>query len=230
MPGEHPATQKARLRTVLAVDRTLTTVQLERRGLLRAATWLGLPQVTLTCRTRTTQPHSDTDLSFVALDARWLSRPPRDLMHDAGLGEVRHRIEQKNAMPPRAVWQHVTLAGRQRAHLPDAEILNPHPRLRRDWSVEFDAGYAPTRVEQKLEAAAQAGYNVIIWATSVHTRTASVSKQAKKLHDWDRLPGVDGVVVVFVDFWSARDPYEDRPRCKKNMIKSTWFTKPAGAG
>ncbi|WP_216325965.1 hypothetical protein [Deinococcus aestuarii] len=229
MSGEHPAIQKAKLRAALALDRTLTTVQLERRGLLQAATWLGLPQVTLTCRTRTTQPHSDTDLSFVALDARWLSRPPRDLMHDAGLGEARHRIEQRGDMPPRAVWQHVTLAGRQRVHLPDAEVLIPHPQRQMDWAVEFDAGYSPQRIERKLEAAASAGYRWMFWATSVHDRTTRVLGQAEDLHHLGRLPGLAGITTIFVDFWSLRDPYVGRRRCLKQMSIEYSFIR-VGAG
>lgn len=216
MSGEHPATQKAKLRATLAIDRTLTTVQLERRGLLRAARWLGLPEVTRTCRTRTTQPHSDTNLTFVALDARWLSRPSRDLMHDAGLGEARHRV-LPDGIPPQAVWQHVTLAGRQRVHLPDAEMLIAHPQQRRDWAVEFDAGYSPQRIEQKLEAAACAGYRWMIWATSVHDRTLRVREQADDLHYRGRLPGLAGLTTVFVNFWSPQDPYVRRRRCFKQM-------------
>ncbi|BDP44823.1 hypothetical protein DAETH_47920 (plasmid) [Deinococcus aetherius] len=221
---EHPATQKAQLRAALAVDRTLTTAQLERRGLARAAEWLALPTVTRTCRTRTTQPHSDIDLVFVALDDSVLTRPSRDLMHDAGLAEARHRLQR--GMVPSARWRHVELAGRQRVHLPDAEVLHHDPR--KDWAVEFDAGYSPERREAKLEAAARVGYGVLVWATSIHARIPVVTAQAAALHSRERLSGVEGVVAVFVDFWSSRDPYADRPRCHKDMTKSVWFRERAG--
>lgn len=138
MTSVHPATAKAQLRATLSIDRVLTTVQLERRGLLKAAEWLGLPQACRTCRTRTTQSHSDTDLTFVSLHHNVLTRPARDLMHDAGLAEARHRV--RKALKPEEVWQHIDIAGRQRTHLPDAEILDPDRDRRRDFAVEFDAG------------------------------------------------------------------------------------------
>lgn len=224
--GVHPARLKAQLRAMLAIDRVLTTVQLERRGLLRAAEWLELPRTCRTCRTRTTQSHSTVDLTFVALNSHTLTRPARDLMHDAGLAEARHRV--MHALRPSAVWQHVDVAGRRRTHLPDAEVLNLHSRGLQDFAVEFDAGYAPTRVAQKLKAAAEAGYSLVIWATSIHARTGTVAEQARKLHGLGQLPGVEDVVTLFVDFWTLGDPYAKRPRCYKKTLVKVRFREQAG--
>lgn len=224
--GVHPARLKAQLRAMLAIDRTLTTVQLERRGLLKATEWLDLPQICRTCRTRTTQSHSTVDLTFVALNPRTLARSARDLMHDAGLAEARHRVH--HGLHPNAIWQHVDVAGRKRTHLPDAEVLNLHSRRLQDFAVEFDAGYAPARVEQKLKAAAEAGYSLIIWATSIHARTSTVAAQARKLHGLGQLLGVDDVVTLFVDFWTLGDPYARRTRCYKKTLVKVRFKEQAG--
>ena len=79
------------LRTMMQADRVLTTVQLERRGLLGVADGLDLPRVTLTCRTRVTQPHSRVNLTFVAFEEGLLARPLHVLMHDVGLAEGREQ-------------------------------------------------------------------------------------------------------------------------------------------
>lgn len=215
--------QKAELRRALSTDRTLTTVQLQRRGLLHAA--VGLPEVTYTCRTRVTQSDSGTDLTFVALTQETLARPPRELMHDAGTAEARHVLRRE--LPAGATWQPTVAAGRARLRLPDAEVLHG-PDARQDWWVEFDAGYAPHEVDAKLEAAARAGYTRLVWATSIHARTRTVPEQATTLHRLHLLPGVLEVTTVFVDFWSWREPYTGRSRCHKPMRTDLTFEGTAG--
>lgn len=218
MPGPHPATRKADLRRLLRDVGVATTVQLERRNLLEAADWLDLPRVTYTCRTRVTQD-SAVGLTFMALEEADLDRSARDLMHQAGLAEARWRT----ALEEGEVWQPVTLRGRQRMHLPDAEIIWPGPDHTRDTAVEFDAGYTGERITAKLQAAAQQGYTRILWATSVHARTRSVMRRARILHHQGRLPGVQRVRTLFVDFWSEGDPYRERPRCHKPGELSVTF-------
>jgi hypothetical protein len=240
MTAVHPMTQKANLRRMLELDRVLTTAQLERRGLLQAADWLKLPRITYTCRTRVTQPDSGVDLTFVALDEEWLRNTPRELMHWAALGEARAGVLRLGFLDSYQ-WQHVELSGGRRTHLPDAELIGRADfnhndcsvKFDNDSSVEFDAGYSPAKVERKMEAAAEAGYRLLIWATSIHSRTVTVSDQARRLHNLGLLPGVDGVIVLFVDFWSVKDPYMDRPRCHKPIRELVVFNGPAlvrGAG
>ncbi|WP_161882798.1 hypothetical protein [Deinococcus alpinitundrae] len=226
MTSPHPATQKAELRRMLRTDRVLTTAQLERRGLGAAAAWLDLPRIRLTCRTRVTQSDSATDLTFVALEPAWLKQPPRELMHWAGLAEVRPRLEASWARRSPRRMIHLDPAGRQRSHLPDAEALDPEGGD--DYAVEFDAGYAPTRIAKKMEAAAAAGYRVLYWATSIHARTTTVAALARDLHGRGRLEGMSGVIVTFTDFWSPHDPYSDRPRCHKATHARVAFTGEAG--
>ena len=86
-----PSRKKSVLRARLQTDRVLTTVQLERQGLMAAADALDLPRVTLTCRTRVTQPHSAVSLTFVALEESLLERPSQVLIHDVGVAEVRQQ-------------------------------------------------------------------------------------------------------------------------------------------
>lgn len=226
----HPATQKATLLSMLRVDRALTTVQLERRGLLQAADWLGLPRVTYTCRTRVTQSDSCVDLTFVSMDESWLKSSPRDLMHWAGLGEARAQLGRVKLDLPAHRWQHVDLGGRHKSHLPDAELIGPAGQTDRDGAVEFDAGYSPAKVALKMEAAAAAGYRLLIWATSIHRRTITVPEQAREFHRLGLLPDLVGVIVLFVDFWSAVSPYDDRPRCHKPMHAVVRCTGAASAG
>lgn len=84
------------------------------------------------------------------------------------------------------------------------------------------------RVEQKLEAAARAGYVVILWATSIHARTHTVTEQARELGALGLLPGVRSVITLFVDFWSPDDPYTNRPRCHKKMQSVARFKEREG--
>lgn len=221
MTGPHPATQKAELRALLAVDSVVTAAQLQRWGLAQAAQWLELPRVTLTCRTRVTQSESTTDLTFVARSADQLARAPRELMHLSGLAETR----RGRVLEPGQVWQHVNLKGRAKIHQPDAEIVQLLDVARRsDWSVELDTGYSPQRIAQKLEAATTAGYSRILWATTVHRRTQTVLDQASWLQRKGKLPDLTQIETQFVDFWSANDPYVNRPRCHKPMRLSRTFT------
>ena len=215
---------------MLRVDRVLTTVQLERRGLLQVADWLELPRVTYTCRTRVTQSDSGVDLTFVAEDEAWLRNSPRELMHWAGLGEGRSQLGRVGLDLYAHRWQHVDLGGRLRSPLPDAELIGPAGQTDRDGAAEYDSGYSPSKVALKMEAAAMAGYRLLIWATSIHSRTITLPEQARELHRLDLLPGLAGVIVLFVDFWSPGTPYDDRPRCHKPMHAVVRFTGAASAG
>lgn len=209
MTGVHAARQKALLRRALAVDGVLTTAQLKRRGWLQAADRLGLPRVVYTCRTRVNQPESDMWLTFVGRDKEVLSQAPRELMHLAGLAEARSLVE----LAAGEEWRHVTLAGNVRMQLPDAEVVSPVKF--QDAAVEFDAGYDRARRLKKLHGFAVGGYSRIFWMTSIHNRVKQVAQEAWMLHRRGDLPHVVGGEVVFVNFWSARDPYTGRPRCHK---------------
>ena len=79
------------LRAALTTDEVVTAAQLQRWGWWAAAQALELPSLTWPCRVRVTDPESGRDLRFLALDRETLSRAPRDLMHLAGLAEVRRR-------------------------------------------------------------------------------------------------------------------------------------------
>lgn len=220
----HPSQAKAELRQLLTTDLVLTTAQLERWGLLRAATWLELPTVTMTCRTRVTQSESDTDLTFVALEAEHLDQAPRELMHLCGLAEAR----RGRVLAAGEEWRHVRLAGRSKGHQPDAEVVQLLDGTRRsDCAVEFDAGYSTKRISQKLEAATNAGYSRILWATSIHRRAETVMDQATRLHRQGRLVDLRLVETQFVDFWSPHDPYTNRPRCYKPMRLTQAFSAAA---
>jgi len=225
MERRHPNRKKAELRLLLAVDQVVTTAQLERWGLLNAATWLDLPRVTRTCRTRVTQSESDLDLTFVALEPAVLAQAPRELMHLCGLAEAR----RGRVLLPGERWQHVHLKGRRKAHQPDAEIVQLlDPARRSDWSVELDTGYAVGRIAQKMEAACEAGYTRILWATTIHGRTRSVLDQATRLQRQGHLPDLVRIETQFVNFWSSGDPYLDRPRCHKPVALSRAFTAAGG--
>ena len=213
------------MRALLTVDRVATTAQLERWGLLRAAEQLELPSTKLTCRTRVTHSDSVVDLTFVALLDTHLDLAPRELMHLCGLAEARWG----RVLVPGERWQHVTLKGRVKGNHPDAEIVRPADLERRsDWAVEFDAGYTRARIAQKLEAAAAGGYARILWATSIHDRTRTVTALAARLHRQHRLPGIESIETRYVNFWTPKDPYTNRPRCHKQMVACLDFRAAAG--
>lgn len=206
----HPARLKARLRKLFSVDRVITSVQLTRSGLLETAQRLDLPHITYTVRTRSTQASSAVDLTFYAGNADWLSAPPRDLMHWAILAEGRSLLGCMHEQE----YRYVDLGGRDKANLPDAEVLEFDGSP--DWAVEADAGYPRERVTQKIEMASRAGYGRLIWFTTVRERTKTLTQ----LFDEEfpaGLPGtLKGIDIYFTDIWSP-NPYARRPRCHKPL-------------
>ena len=208
-----PSRRNLLLRTSLRKDRVLTTVQLERQGLMAAAEELKLPRVTLTYRTRVTQPHSSIGLTFVALDETFLRRPQHELMHDAGLAEARR---QSPALREKTL-KHLDLRGQTRGRLPDAVYLAPSLETALDWAIEFDAGYDRERIEAKLRAADREGYANYLWATTIRARTVQIGEVLRKLHAQEGLRHLEHVEARFVDFWSIRDPYQDSRRTHKRL-------------
>lgn len=213
-----PSRKKSVLQTRLRTDRVLTTVQLERQGLLAAADALDLPQVTFTCRTRVTQPRSRCKLTYVALEEGLLDRPPHLLMHDAGLAETRARSPELVG----GTFKHLDLQGKERGHLPDAVYLAPHLQTAQDWAIEFDAGYDPETIEDKLRGADRQGYARYLWATTIRARTAQIGKLLRKMHAIDPFSHLQHVEARFVDFWSP-DPYQTSPRMHKRL-NETFFS------
>ena len=215
----HPAQSKAQLRELLRVCRVVTVHQLRRLDLEQAATWLDLPRVTYTCRTRVTQGHSAADLTFAALDPQTLSAPPRDLMHWAGTAEAYlwYRSSCSAGRIPEAEpgerWTLVDLAGRERGHLPDATILRG-PSRRDDAAVEYDTGYVREHQVAKLHTFAAHGYAHIIWATTVHGRVRTLCDLITAEQAAGRLPNLRRADVLYACIWRD-DPYPHRPRCHK---------------
>ena len=210
------ARQKRELRQLLSIDRTLTTVQLNRRGLLNAAEALELPNIVLTSRTRVTQSHSDVDLTYVAWDDAALNRPERELKHDAGLAETRFRHPELTG----GTWKHLGARKRVKGQLPDAEYCLHGDRPENDWAIEMDAGYPPQKIEDKIIAADQAGYGRYIWATTVRARTSSVGELIQNLDRSHQLVSLKSIEVCFVDFWSVGDPYVQSRRSNKQVSRT----------
>ncbi|MBB6016918.1 hypothetical protein ACFP9V_03985 [Deinococcus radiopugnans] len=222
----HPNRRKAQLRRTLADDLVLTTVQLERRGLLRAADGLALPRVTYTCRTRVNDAGSDLELTFIGKDTASLRAAPRELMHLAGLAEARSRL----TLTPGEQWRHVSLSGRTREQHPDAEIVQTLDLTHAsDAAVEFDAGYDLKRVERKLCAFAEHGYSRLLWATTIHSRVRAVINLAQRLQAGGKLPHVTRVETYYVNFWRTRNPYDGRPRCHKPFTLHQSYGAAAGS-
>lgn len=211
-----PSRKKSALCASLRTDRVLTTVQLERQGLMTAADALDLPRVTLTCRTRVTQPHSDVSLTFVALEESFLERPAQVLMHDVGVAEARQQCPGLVG----GTLRHLELRGHGRGHLPDAVYLAPGLRTALDWAIEFDAGYDPGRIEQKLRAADREGYANYLLATTVQVRTGQIGPLIRKFPPDEPLLHLRRVETRYVNFWSLRDPYRTSRRTHKRLTET----------
>lgn len=209
--------RKNQLRRALALDRTLTTVQIERRGLLGAAEALDLPSVPLTCRTRVTQPHSNVNLTFVALDPAILKRTERELMHYAGIAEARERSDLTGG-----VWRHVSIKGKTRLHLPDAEYIVHDGRTSSDWAIEFDAGYGFEKVRDKLRAAEQSGYRQFLWSTTVRARPGKFGDFLQELESKEPFETLRRVDVTFVDFWTNTDRTYTQSRRNHKVLSQTY--------
>jgi hypothetical protein len=210
------ARQKRELQQLFAIDRTLTTVQLNRRGLLGAAKALELPSIVLTSRTRTTQSHSDIDLTYVAWDAAALHRSERELKHDAGLAETRFLHPELTG----GTWKHLGAQDRVKGRLPDAEYCLHGGRPENDWAIEVDAGYPLKPIEAKILAADQAGYGRYIWATTIRARPDSMGDLIWKLDGSQQLVSLQRIEVCFVNFWSPGNPYVQSRRTNKQLSRT----------
>lgn len=218
MPEHHTQT-KQRLRELLQTGgRIATTATLAKRGLLASANALGLPRTELDCRTRVTQSDSTVRLRFLALEEELLRQPARELMHAAAMTEALAQYPQ--LVPSGYTWV-LTTGGTGLGHRPDAELLSSGLNsYGKDIAVEFDAGYPPKVIDAKLRAYAEQGYREIIWMTSIHGRVGSVQDRAADLEEAGRLPGIQNVTTVWTDFWTPKDRYQHRPRCRKKYLAS----------
>lgn len=217
----HPAKQKAQLRKVFETHRVVTTVSLERRGLLQAAEWLDYPRLDLDVRPQAHQASSLTTMTFVARDEKWLRQAPRDVLHHAFLAEGAFRLEpylEETQMR----FEYLDLKGRS-GHWPDAQLISPRGR-EHDASVEVDTGYPPKRCDAKLIAAAAGGYRTIVWLTSVHGRVAKIDARVKQLQAAGELGGVKQAAVAYVDIHRTR-PYAPRRRLFKISKASVVFDR-----
>lgn len=192
---------------MLAVDRVMSTVQLERRGLLRTAEQMGLPSTVRTCRTRVTQAGSTADLTFVSALPDLAQLPSTVLMHWAGLAEQRWTL--RHFLAAQALeWQHLDVKGVSRSHLPDVGLRLKGGAV---LAVEFDAGYPPQVIGAKLRGAGAAGYSGMLWGTTIRRRVLSLPEIVDQLHRHSEVPGLSVFRVNYVDFWSPGNPYRLRP-------------------
>ncbi|GAA5503280.1 hypothetical protein Dxin01_03035 [Deinococcus xinjiangensis] len=215
----HVSTAKAQLRKRLEIDRVATSVQIQRAGLVEAASALKLPVEALTLRTRSRDPGSDQDAFVFGLTPADLHQPHHQLTHLVLLGELRNLIKINGDWS--VSWHILSLSGRPRGNKPDAEYLCNHLRTGAavDIAVEADAGYGWRKVAAKLEQAALDGYGGVIWGTTLHIRPPQLTALAQKLHKAGRLPGLKWVDVRYIDPVNP-DPYRLRPRARKGAAKS----------
>ena len=223
-PTLHPAQQKAKLRRLIGTHGVYTTVQLERLGLLRAAEWLGLRQVTHTRRTSIVQVSSERDLTFVLGEQVNAQLPGRELMHKAGVAEAYLRLEFRDDLHKRYTPRKLTPQERQAMpdafgvlKFPDPEA--PHTLL---YLLELDAGYTQSRIRRKLRGFDQlpilrSGEGWLIWATTVHSRVDTLVDLILKEDDRDPFTRLNRVTLLFTDFWTSGDPYVRGPRFHKPM-------------
>lgn len=207
----HPAKQKAQLRKVFETHRVVTTVSLERRGLLQAAEWLDYPRLDLDVRPQAHQASSLTTMTFVARDEEWLRQAPRDVLHHAFLAEGAFRLA-KHMEATQMRFEYLDLKGRSGVW-PDAQLVSPRGR-EHDASVEVDTGYPPKRCDAKLIAAAEGGFGTIVWLTSVHGRVKKIDARIKQLQAAGELGRVKQASVAYVDVHRTR-PYAPRRRLHK---------------
>ncbi|MCD0155877.1 MULTISPECIES: hypothetical protein [unclassified Deinococcus] len=216
-PTPHSATLRAQVRELFRVHRVVTSAQLERRGLLRAADSLDLPRVTLEVRTQATQPTSQRELTFVAAEERWLEdQSSRNLLHHALLAETAERLAP--LVPAAPTWKYLDLGDRLSGVRPDAELWWSDQPRDQDYAVEADAGYGRERREQKLTGAATLGYRHLVWSTSIQGRVATIVQEAATLAEQGQLPGLAGVSAVYVNVHSTGRPYDLSRRNHKSLV------------
>lgn len=223
-PTLHPAQQKAKLRRLIGTHGVYTTVQLERLGLLRAAEWLGLRQVTHTRRTSIVQPSSERDLTFVLGEQVNAQLPGRELMHKAGVAEAYLRLEFRDDLHHRSTPPKLT--PRERQAMPDAfgclTELNPVDDYAKHYLLELDAGYTRARIRRKLRGFDQLPLlkprdGWLIWATTVNLRVETLVPLVAAEYKRKPFERIDCITFLFVDFWSSGDPYVRGRRFTKLM-------------
>lgn len=218
----HPAVRKAKLRRLLTEHPVMTSVSLARLGLEQAAGWMDYPRIDLDVRTQSHQASSITTLTFVSREEQRLTQAPRDLLHQALLAEGALRLaDDINAQALQ--FTYLTLKGRQ-GMWPDAELRSPHGRAQ-DVAVEVDTGYNPERVDAKLIGFAAAGYQRLIWLTSVHGRVEKLDSRVYALHAQGKLTGLKQARTMYVDVHRPGDPYAPRPRLNKISERTATFDR-----
>ena len=171
-PSLNPMVMHHALVKLLKVDKVVTDAQLVKLNLDGKR----LPHVSLTVRPL---PNSSVELgvTFRALSQKYLYAKTESLPHYAGLAAGRHALH--------AALDEWTVMGNGKSICPDAEWRSGGRVI----AVEYDAGYRPGVVAQKMESFK--AYDAVIWVTPSRVRTERL--QAK----------YPAVQVITVDYWTA---------------------------
>lgn len=207
----HPDRQRAFILELLRANRVVPLSLLQRWGLEEAAMSMGLPSRILSGLTRSRQPHSLVEMTFLAFEQKHFTQ---EAFHLAGVVEMWMRIGDEGGK----VWKLVDARGRERSRMPDAELVMPG-QLHTDTAIEFDAGYSMKTIHAKLKAFAAVGYSKVMWGTAEHARVKTL---AHAIVSWvnagDYPANLKGIQVAYVNYWSTKNPYIDRARCHKSYF------------
>lgn len=219
--------RRAELERWLRTVPVVTDAQLARRGLGGTRLPRGVVEVTPAPGRGLPRMPGWADLSFVVRE-EYADLEAAALRHLAGVGEGYSRARLPGEHELRLAQPGDFPAGPR----PDAVVCSTREGRTYDYVIEYDAGYKAAVQREKMRAFARLGFPQIVWATSVHAQVNRIAGWAREAWLLDELPGVEGIQVLFVDFWTPSDrPYGPRPRCGKALARSipAWVT-PATAG
>lgn len=212
--------QRSAVLKTVSNGRVATVAQLERRGLGQALRALELPQLTLSVRVRSNDRSSLRDVTFLAATSKALTQPPRTLTHKAAITELELKLDLLDAAPgkpqvrppPVTKGRHCRTDGMMHTDRTDGTAQKS--------ALEVDLGYNLARIQQKVASVGRDGrqnYDDYLLATTVHQRTTSVPEKLKSAAASGTPFGtLRSCTVVWVDFWSTKEPYLGRPRCYKD--------------
>lgn len=144
----------------LECDGAMSAALLKRYYGLRPEDLKGVLRTPSLIRTTPSQRTSETYVEFLTLSRRLAGKNPATLAHRCATGCARHLM---SIGPNQALFK-VEFRGRLKKEEPDAVWIQPDGR---ELAVEFDNGtYSYEKIQQKLTAFAERGFDETIWVVS----------------------------------------------------------------
>lgn len=177
----------------LQVDTVLSRWQLERYYGLNPTDLAGVPYVETVSRPVHARYGLEVPSRIYLAEKRMARLHDHDLIHRAGVAEIRHQL---GAPADPNAWE-VEARGRLRYEEPDAVWRSVLGEI----AIEYDTGsYTMKAVDKKVETFRDCAFIQTIWGTTSDSRAARLSE----------VLGPQGVQVMTAKWWQQQQPTEQK--------------------